>query len=182
MFFDCLKVERGKSIPLGKIYVIKSGIAVILVAIISYAIYILDGSISLFEIFNIRFIMVVFLISVAMSVASIIFNILVRPLYKKTGKREYYLPMVYNFLPVSMAIVIFIVTLINGMHYRSEIIYDREYDITLKKSYANDFINNISDSIGKYVTISDNIIAYMNMMYRNNYTLNNYTDLLSIYL
>ena len=182
MFFDCMKVEKGKSIPLGKIYVVKSGIAVILVAIVSYTVYILDGSITLFEILNIRLIMVMFLISIAMSVASISFNILVRPLYKKTGRREYYLPMIYNFLPVSMAIVIFIVTLINGMHYRSEIVYDRQYDITVKKSYANDFINNISDSMGKYVTITDNIIAYMNMVYRNNYTLDNYVSLLSTYL
>ncbi|MEI0799692.1 methyl-accepting chemotaxis protein, partial [Brachyspira intermedia] len=182
MFFDCLKVERGKSIPLGKIYVIKSGIAVVLVAIVSYTVYILDGSITLFEILNIRLIMVIFLISIAMAVSSIFFNILVRPLYKKTGGKEYYLPMVYNFLPVSMATVIFIVTLINGMHYRSEIIYDRQYDIMVKKGYANDFINNISDSLGKYVTVSDNIVAYMNIIYRNRYTLDVYTDLLSSYL
>ncbi|MEI0494877.1 methyl-accepting chemotaxis protein [Brachyspira intermedia] len=182
MFFDCLKVEKGKSIPLGKIYVIKSGIAVVLVAIVSYTVYILDGSITLFEILNIRLIMVIFLISIAMAVSSIFFNVLVRPLYKKTGGKEYYLPMVYNFLPVSMATVIFIVTLINGMHYRSEIIYDRQYDMIVKKGYANDFINNISDSLGKYVTVADNIVAYMNIVYRNTYTLDNYTSLLSSYL
>ena len=182
MFFDCLKVERGKSIPLGKIYVIKSGIAVVLVAIVSYTVYILDGSITLFEILNIRLIMVIFLISIAMAVSSIFFNILVRPLYKKTGGREYYLPMVYNFLPVSMATVIFIVTLINGMHYRSEIIYDRQYDMMVKKGYANDFINNMSDSLGKYVTVANNIVTYMNIIYRNNYTLDAYTGLLSSYL
>ena len=182
IFFDCLKVEKGKSIPLGKIYVVKSGLAVVLVAIVSYTVYILDGSITLFEILNIRLIMVIFLISMAMSIASISFNILVRPLYKQTGKREYYLPMVYNFLPVSMATVIFIVTLINGLHYRSEIIYDREYDVIVKKGYANDFINNISDAFEKYVTISDNIAAYMNMIYRNRYTLDSYADILSTYL
>ncbi|MCZ9848908.1 methyl-accepting chemotaxis protein [Brachyspira hyodysenteriae] len=182
MFFDCLKVEKGKSIPLGKIYVVKSGIAVVLVAIVSYTVYILDGSITLFEILNIRLIMVIFLISIAMAVSSIFFNILVRPLYKKTGGKEYYLPMVYNFLPVSMATVIFIVTLINGMHYRSEIIYDRQYDMIVKKGYANDFINNISDSLAKYIAISDNIVAYMNIIYRNNYALNNYVDILSRYL
>lgn len=182
MFFDCLKVERGKSIPLGRIYVIKSGIAVILVAIVSYTVYILDGSITLFEILNIRLIMVIFLITIAMSVSSISFNILVRPLYKKSGKKEYHLPMIYNFLPVSMATVIFIVTLINGMHYRSEIIYDREYDIVQKKGYANDFINSISDAIEKYVTASDNIVSYMNFLSRNNYNLNNYIDVFSRYL
>ena len=182
IFFDCLKVEKGKSIPLGKIYVVKSGLAVVLVAIVSYTVYILDGSITLFEILNIRLIMVVFLISLAMSIASTCFNLLVRPLYKQTGKREYYLPMVYNFLPVSMATVIFIVTLINGLHYRSEIIYDREYDVIVKKGYANDFINNISDAFEKYVAISDNIVAYMNIIYRNRYTLDRYADILSSYL
>ena len=182
IYFDCLKLERGKFIAIGKIYVIKAGLAVVLVAIFSYSLHIYLGKISIFEMLNIRLIMVVFLISVAMSIASTSFNILVKPLYKKTGKKEYNLPIAYNFLPISIATVIFIVTLVNGMHYRSEIIYDRQYDIIVKKGYANDFINNISDSLGKYVTVSDNIVAYMNIIYRNRYTLDVYTDLLSSYL
>ena len=182
IYFDCLKLERGKFIAIGKIYVIKAGLAVVLVAIFSYSLHIYLGKISIFEMLNIRLIMVVFLISVAMSIASTSFNILVKPLYKNTGKKEYNLPIAYNFLPISIATVIFIVTLVNGMHYRSEIIYDRQYDIIVKKGYANDFINNISDSLGKYVTVSDNIVAYMNIIYRNRYTLDVYTDLLSSYL
>ena len=182
IYFDCLKLERGKFIAIGKIYVIKAGLAVVLVAIFSYSLHIYLGKISIFEMLNIRLIMVVFLISVAMSIASTSFNILVKPLYKKTGKKEYNLPIAYNFLPISIATVIFIVTLVNGMHYRSEIIYDRQYDIIVKKGYANDFINNISDSLGKYVTVANNISAYMNMIYKNRYTLDVYTDLLSSYL
>ena len=182
IYFDCLKLEKGKFIAIGKIFVIKAGSAVVLVAIFSYSLHIYFGKISIFEMLNIRLIMVVFLISVAMSIASTSFNILVGPLYKKTGRREYHLPIAYNFLPISIATVIFIVTFVNGMHYRSEIVYDRQYDIMTKKSYANDFINNMADSIGKYVTVTDNIIAYMNIIYRNNYTLDNYVSLLSSYL
>ena len=100
IYFDCLKLERGKSIAIGRLYVIKGGLAVVLVAIVSYTVYILDGSSTLFEILNIRLVMVIFLISVAMSVTSIFFNMLVRPLYKKTGKREYHLPIAYNFIPI----------------------------------------------------------------------------------
>ena len=48
MFFDCIKVEKGKSIPLGKIYVVKSGIAVVLVAIISYVYHIFLREVSLY--------------------------------------------------------------------------------------------------------------------------------------
>ena len=182
MFFDCLKVEEGKSIPLGKIYVLKSGLSVVLVAILSYTIYILDGSVTLFEIVNIRLIMVIFLITIAMTVSSIFFNILIKPLYKKTGRKEYYLPMVYSFLPVSMATMIFIVTLINGLHYRSEIVYDSQYDMMLKKGYANDFINNFYDGMSKYVTVADNISTYMNIIRDDIYTLNNYVETLSSYL
>lgn len=182
MFFDCLKVERGKYIPLGKIFVIKSGIAVILVAIVSYAIHLLTKKVTLFEIINIRLTMVIFLITVAMTFSSIFFNILVRPLYKKTGRKEYYLPMVYSFLPASMATMIFIVTLINGLHYRSEIIYDSQYDMMLKKGYANDFINNFYDGMSKYVTAADNMSTYMKLIYSNSYTLNNYVETLSSYL
>ena len=182
LFFDCVKIEKGKSIPLGIIYVIKSGVAVVLVAIVSYTVYILDGSVTLFEILSIRLIMVIFLISIAMSVSSMSFNILVRPLYKKTGRREYHLPMVCHLLPITMAAVIFIVTLVNGMHYRSELIYDKEYDIALQKGYANDFINKFYDSIERYVTISDNVVTYMNLLNDNIYSLNNYVDTLSLYL
>lgn len=182
IYFDCLKLEKGKYVAIGKIYVIKAGIAVVLVAIFSYSFHIYLGKISIFEMLNIRLIMVIFLISVAMSIASTSFNILVRPLYKKTGKKEYHLPIAYNFIPISIATVIFIVTFVNGMHYRSEIVYDRQYDIIIKKGYANDFINSISDSLEKYVTVSDNITGYMNMIYRNNYTLDNYVDILSRYL
>ncbi|MEI0559632.1 methyl-accepting chemotaxis protein, partial [Brachyspira intermedia] len=182
IYFDCLKLEKGKFIAIGKIYVIKAGLAVVLVAIFSYSLHIYLGKISIFEMLNIRLIMVVFLISVAMSIASTSFNILVGPLYKKTGKKEYHLPIAYNFLPISIATVIFIVTFVNGMHYRSEIVYDRQYDIITKKGYANDFANNIADSIGKYVTVANNVSAYMNIIYRNTYTLDTYTGLLSDYL
>ena len=182
LFFDCLKIEKGKYIPLGIIYVVKSGAAVFFVAVLSYSIYIINGSITLFEIINIRLIMVIFLISMAMGVSSIFFNLLVRPLYKKSGKKEYHLPMIYNFFPVSIATVIFIVTLINGMHYKAEKNYDMEYDIALKKGYANDFINEISDSINQYIDISEDIASYMNLINANGYSLNNYADLLSLYL
>ncbi|MDO7021181.1 methyl-accepting chemotaxis protein, partial [Brachyspira innocens] len=182
MFFDCLKVEKGKYIPLGKIFVIKSGIAVILVAIVSYTIHLLTKKVTLFEIVNIRLTMVIFLITIAMTFSSIFFNILVRPLYKKTGRKEYYLPMVYSFLPASMATMIFIVTLINGLHYRSEIVYDSQYDMMLKKGYANDFINNFYDGMSKYVTVADNISTYMNIIRGDIYTLNNYVETLSSYL
>ena len=182
IYFDCLKLERGKFIAIGKIYVIKAGVAVVLVAIFSYSLHIYLGKISIFEMLNIRLIMVIFLISVAMSIASTSFNILVKSLYKKTGRREYHLPIAYNFLPISIATVIFIATFVNGMHYRSEIIYDRQYDIITKKGYANDFANNMADSLGKYVTVANNISAYLNIIYRNIYTLDTYTDLLSSYL
>ena len=182
MFFDGLKVEKGKSIPLGRIYVIKSGIAVVLVAILSYTIYILDGSVTLFEIINIRLIMVIFLITIAMTVASIFFNVLVKPLYKSSGRKEYYLPMVYSFLPVSMATMIFIVTLINGMHYRAEIIYDREYSVISRKGYANDFINNFYNGVGRYANITENVSTYMNILNGSTYTLNDYIENISLYL
>ena len=182
LFFDCLKVEKGKSIPLGRIYVIKSGIAVVLVAILSYTIYILDGSVTLFEIINIRLIMVIFLITIAMTVASIFFNILVKPLYKSSGRKEYYLPMVYSFLPVSMATMIFIVTLINGMHYRSEIIYDREYSVISRKGYANDFINNFYNGVGRYANITESVSTYMNILNGSTHTLNDYIENISLYL
>ena len=182
IYFDCVKLEKGKSFAIGKVFVVKAGIAVVLVAIFSYSVHIYLGRISVFEMLNIRLIMVIFLISIAMSISSIFFNLLVGPLYKKTGKVEYYLPIAYNFLPISMATVIFIVTLVNGLHYRSEIVYDREYDINVKKGYANDLVNNISDSISKYVKLSQNVSEYVTFISSRNYNFNDYLNTLSKYL
>ncbi|WP_300365471.1 methyl-accepting chemotaxis protein [Brachyspira sp.] len=182
IYFDCVKLEKGKSIQIGSIYVLKSGIAVVLVAIVSYIVYILNGSVTLFEMLNIRLIIVIFVISIAMSISSIFFNILVKPIYKKTGKKEYHLPMIYNFLPVSMATVIFIVALVNGMHYRSELVYDKEYDIIYKKGYASDFVNNLSDVFEVYINISEDLSTYMKVLSKNNYTLDNYINVLSSFL
>ena len=158
IFFDCLKIEKGKYFPLGRVYIIKSALAVIIVAIVSYAIYILDDTTTIFEILNIRLIMVIFLINLAATLSAIFFNILAGPLYKKTGKREYYLPMVYSFLPASMATIIFIVTLVNGMHYRSELIYNNVYDTTLKKQYSSEFINELQ-------MLLINILRYQKILY-----------------
>ena len=182
IYFDCVKLEKGKSFAIGKVFVVKAGIAVVLVAIFSYSVHIYHGRISVFEMLNIRLIMVIFLISIAMSISSMFFNLLVGPLYKKTGKVEYYLPIAYNFLPISMATVIFIVTLVNGLHYRSEIVYDREYDINVKKGYANDLVNNISDSISKYVKLSQNVSEYVTFISSRNYNFNDYLNTLSKYL
>ena len=182
IYFDCVKLEKGKSFAIGKVFVVKAGIAVVLVAIFSYSVHIYLGRISVFEMLNIRLIMVIFLISIAMSISSIFFNLLVGPLYKKTGKVEYYLPIAYNFLPISMATVIFVVTLVNGLHYRSEIVYDREYDINVKKGYANDLVNNISDSISKYVKLSQNVSEYVTFISSRNYNFNDYLNTLSKYL
>ncbi|MEI0565700.1 HAMP domain-containing methyl-accepting chemotaxis protein [Brachyspira pulli] len=182
IYFDCVKLEKGKSFAIGKVFVVKAGIAVVLVAVFSYSVHIYLGRISVFEMLNIRLIMVIFLISIAMSIASMFFNLLVGPLYKKTGKVEYYLPIAYNFLPISMATVIFIVTLVNGMHYRSEIVYDREYDINVKKGYANDLVNNVSDSISKYVKLSQNVSEYVTFISSRNYNFNDYLNTLSKYL
>ena len=182
IYFDCLKLERGKSIAIGRLYVLKAGLAVVLVAVFSYSIHIYAGKISIFEMLNIRLVMVIFLISIAMSISSVSFNMLVKPLYKKTGKREYHLPIAYNFIPISVATVIFIITLVNGMHYRSEVAYDREYDIIQKKAYANDFFNNVSTSVQNYVNISESLLTYMRVLSRTRYGLDNYVNVLSTFL
>ena len=140
------------------------------------------GKITIFEMLNIRLIMVIFLIAIAMSASSVIFNILVRPLYKKTGQKEYYLPMIYHFVPIAMATMIFVVTLVNGMHYRAELAYDRGHEVTLRKEYANDFANKFYEIINKYINISDNIVSYMDLISGNRYNLNDYIGIISRYL
>ncbi|WP_297286010.1 methyl-accepting chemotaxis protein [uncultured Brachyspira sp.] len=182
LFLDCIKAERKSSVMLGRLYVIKTGFAVVLVAIVSYTIYLIEGSISVFEIINIRLIMVIFLITFSMGLASISFNILVSPLYRKTGSKEYYLPMGYSLGPILISVVIFIITLVNGMHYRAESYHYSASNAALKREYANDFVNEFSRRIDKYINAATALSYYINNYPRNNNNFNENINIINNYI
>ncbi|MBW5391619.1 methyl-accepting chemotaxis protein [Brachyspira pilosicoli] len=182
LFLDCIKAERKSAVMLGRLYVIKTGFAVVLVAIVSYATYLIEGSITLFEILNIRLIMVIFLITFSMGLASISFNFLVGPLYRKTGSKEYYLPMGYSLVPILISVVIFIITLVNGMHYRAESYHYSASNASLKREYANDFVNEFSRRIDKYINVTTALSYYINNYPRNNNDFNDNINIINNYI
>ena len=51
-----------------------------------------------------------------------------------------------------------------------------------KKGYADNFVINVSDAIQNYVNMSENLLTYMRVLSRNNYTLDNYVNVLSSFL
>lgn len=182
IFYDCLRVERGKSTPLGILYILKTGGAFIIVALVAYPFYLSDGSVTLFELFNLRFIMVIFWMNFAMSISYIFFLIWAKPLYESTGKKEYYLPMIYGILPPTMAAVILIITILNGVHYRDSLNYYGEYNTIVNKEYISDAATSIYDEINKYINIGKDISYYLRNITGYGDTFDQYGDFLSRYL
>lgn len=182
LFFDCLKVENGKFLQLGKRFVLKTAIGIIIAAFTAYLVYIIDGSITVFEVLNIRLIMGIFLICMSVSLASLVFNFLVNPLYKLTGKKEYYLPLIYSFLPISSCTVVFIITLINGLHYRAEFQFYRSNFNNIQKEITSDFVGELDREFSVYVNTVRNIAYYLNVLNQNGYNFENYVNGLYKYL
>lgn len=182
IFFDCYKVEKGKFVPLGIWYVFKTGFAFIIVSCATYPFYILEGSVTLFELFNMRIIMVLFFMQFSMALASIFFTFLVRRLYISTGKREYYLPMLYSIIPASMASVIFIITIINGIHYRNALDYYGQYNIITDREYVSDAATSIYDGINEYVGVANDLAYYLSDISKFGHTFGDYANFLSDYL
>ncbi len=182
VFIDCVKVENGQSIRLGVIFVLKALSASILVTIVAYPIYIFEGTMTVFEILNIRLIMVIFLMAMTSSMAAMVFNFFTYPLYKKYGTREYSLPMIYSFLPISLSTVVFIITLISGIYYRSELKFYERYSISYQKDTTADFSNLLRDKIDYYVNIVENLSEFLPIIRQSSTTFDNYLESLSSYL
>lgn len=182
IFFDCWKVEKGKFVPLGIWYVFKTGFAFIIVSLTVYPFYIIEGSVTLFELVNIRLIMVLFFMQFSMALAALFFTFLVRRIYIATGRREYYLPMLYSIIPISMASVIFIITIINGFHYRNALNYYGQYNVIVDREYVSDAATSIYDGINEYLGIAKDLAYYLSDISKFGHTFSDYADFLSDYL
>lgn len=201
IFLDCRKLRNGKDISLGKEFIKKIAIAVTIAAGTLYAIVLYTKSTTLFEFLNIRIMILVFLIAFSMSIASFVFSIITKPLYRKEFRKEYYLPMSYSFIPTAMSAAIFALAIVGGIHYRAEVNFDNEYyslrqvekTTSVYQNINFDMLNliNISENIGRvinfYPTVYDNssINAYESVIGRYLYTTysdNKYIYGYSIYL
>lgn len=182
IYYDFLKVERGKFVPLGILYIFKTVFAFVVIALVTYPVYILDGTMTVFEILNFRLLIVLLFINFAASISSISFLLLVKSIYHITGKREYYLPMIYIIMPNSMVFVIFILVILNGINYRSSSIYYERYNTIVNREYISDAATSIYDSINEYLNINDDAAFYLRNISRYGRSLNEYGEFLSGYL
>ena len=182
IYYDFLKVERGKSVHLGIIYIFKTVFAFIVIALLTYPIYLFDGTMTVFEVLNFRLLIVLLFMNFAASISAVSFVALVRPLYKITGKREYYLPMMYIIIPTSMVFVVFVIATLNGISYRSSVRYYGEYSRIINKEYISDAATSIYDAINEYVNVADDIAFYLKDIARYEYNLTPYDAFLSDYL
>ena len=182
VFYDFLKVERGKFVPLGIFYIFKTVSAFVLISLFTYPVYIFDGTMTLFEVLNFRLIIVLLFINFAGSISAIFFILLVRPIYRITGKREYYLPMMFIMIPISMVFVIFIIAMLNGINYRSSIRYYGQYNNIVNREYISDAATSIYDAIDEYIDIGEDVVFYLRNISRYEYNLTPYEEFLSDYL
>lgn len=182
IFFDCLKVERGKFIKLGFRYILKTLIAFIGVALVTYPIYIYDGKMTIFEVMNIRFVIVILFMNFAVTISVIFFILWSLPLYKATGRKEFHLSMAYIIAPPLLTAAIGVIAVVNGLHYRNAFEYYRQYNDIVDREYVSDASSKIYDAINEYVKLSENLSFYLGYLPRFGYNYNEYSSILTDYL
>lgn len=182
IFFDCLKVERGKFIKLGFRYILKTLIAFIGVALVTYPIYIYDGTMTIFEVMNIRFVIVILFMSFAVTISVIFFVLWSLPLYKATGRKEFHLSMAYIIAPPLLTAAIGVIAVVNGLHYRNAFEYYGQYNDIVDREYVSDASSKIYDAINEYVKLSENLSFYLGYLPRFGYNYNEYSSILTDYL
>ena len=182
IFFDCLKVERGKFIKLGFRYILKTLIAFILVGLVTYPIYIYDGTMTIFEVMNIRFVVVILFMNFAATISVIFFVLWSLPLYKATGRKEFHLSMAYIIAPPLLTAAIGVIAVVNGLHYRNAFEYYGQYNDIVDREYVSDASSKIYDAINEYVKLSENLSFYLGYLPRFGYNYNEYSSILTDYL
>ena len=182
IFFDCLKVERGKFIKLGFRYILKTLIAFVLVGLVTYPIYIYDGTMTIFEVMNIRFVIVILFMNFGASISVIFFVLWSLPLYKATGRKEFHLSMAYIIAPPLLTAAIGVIAVVNGLHYRNAFEYYGQYDDIVAREYVSDASSKIYDTINEYVKLSENLSFYLGYLPRFGYNYNEYSSILTDYL
>ena len=182
IFFDCLKVERGKFIKLGFRYILKTLIAFIGVALVTYPIYIYDGTMTIFEVMNIRFVIVILFMNFAATISSLFFVLWSLPLYKATGRKEFHLSMAYIIAPPLLTAAIGVIAVVNGLHYRNAFEYYGQYNDIVDREYVSDASSKIYDAINEYVKLSENLSFYLGYLPRFGYNYNEYSSILTDYL
>ena len=182
IFFDCLKVERGKFIKLGFRYILKTLIAFVGVALTTYPIYIYDGTMTIFEVMNIRFVIVILFMNFAVTISVIFFVLWSLPLYKATGRKEFHLSMAYIIAPPLLTAAIGVIAVVNGLHYRNAFEYYGQYNDIVDREYVSDASSKIYDAINEYVKLSENLSFYLGYLPRFGYNYNEYSSRLTDYL
>lgn len=182
IFFDCLKVERGKFIKLGFRYILKTLIAFIGVALVTYPIYIYDGTMTIFEVMNIRFVIVILFMNFAATISAMFFILWSLPLYKATGRKEFHLSMAYIIAPPLLTAAIGVIAVVNGLHYRNAFEYYGQYNDIVDREYVSDASSKIYDAINEYVKLSENLSFYLGYLPRFGYNYNEYSSRLTDYL
>lgn len=182
IFFDCLKVERGKFIKLGFRYILKTLIAFILVGLVTYPIYIYDGTMTIFEVMNIRFVVVILFMNFAATISALFFILWSLPLYKATGRKEFHLSMAYIIAPPLLTAAIGVIAVVNGLHYRNAFEYYGQYNDIVDREYVSDASSKIYDAINEYVKLSENLSFYLGYLPRFGYNYNEYSSRLTDYL
>lgn len=182
IFFDCLKVERGKFIKLGFRYILKTLIAFIGVGLVTYPIYIYDGTMTIFEVMNIRFVIVILFMNFAATISALFFILWSLPLYKATGRKEFHLSMAYIIAPPLLTAAIGVIAVVNGLHYRNAFEYYGQYNDIVDREYVSDASSKIYDAINEYVKLSENLSFYLGYLPRFGYNYNEYSSRLTDYL
>ena len=127
IFLTC-KLDLHSEHSIGKRLIHIVILATISAAVFSVSYMYMIGIVGLFEIINIRIILVAFLILFTVALTAGFYLILVKNVIKKTGYiKALYLPASYYLLPLVMSAATFSIMLINGINYRQQTTFNKDY-------------------------------------------------------
>ena len=160
------KLDLHSEHSIGKKLVHMAVFATFLIAVFSMIYMYILGIVSLFEIINIRIILVLFLMFLSVTLTAGLYLILVKRIIKKIGYvKALYLPASYYLLPLVMTAATFSIMLINGINYRQQTKFNEEYlalnNIAQSSSVAQSINYEIFTIISKIQSIEKMFAFYI---------------------
>jgi len=166
-FFTCqLNLQAEHSIGKRFVLIAGSGTFILTVFVILY-IYV-TGIVSLFEVINIRIILVVFLVFLAMSLTSVLYLLLSKSVLRKIGYvKSLYLPASYCLLPLIMTTAVFSIMLVNGMNYRYQASFNKVSASLKNSDQSYSVVQDINYQIFSMINDVANIDKVLNFYISN---------------
>lgn len=167
LYFQVQKFKNGKKINITKIYFYIEIVGTLVLAASMYTMIMVGNHASPFELFNIRLMLSFLLAFLNPTIAIFSFEFFRKRIYKNRYIKELDLPISYKIIPATMSAAIIALSLIRGIHYKSEVKISHEYNYMNLIKNASATTYNVYSATGDILTRSDGILQMIKIFSQN---------------